>query len=135
MSTEDPERLLADALRAQAASAPLPPTPAESPVTATGQGVHLTPGDDPAVPGTGGHEVAGLGPGYGLISGSGVDGPPDPLVTGAGQPAPPAGPAPAASPAPGAGEPSRPLAAGWVLLLAVLLGLAAGAVAALITLL
>jgi hypothetical protein len=125
---EDSERLLADALRAQAASAPVPPpAPQDGGATATGQsGIGPAPAASEPV----GHEVAGLGPGYGLISGAGVDGPPDPLVTGAGgQPVEETAPAPAA-PVP----PSRPLAAGWVLLLAVLLGLAAGAVAGLITL-
>ncbi|UJW33933.1 hypothetical protein L3Q67_09275 [Saccharothrix sp. AJ9571] len=117
---EDPERLLAEALRAQAVRAPQPARPPEAveePPTA-----HLA---KPAFPAPAG---------YGLLSGA--DAGSLERERAALEPAP--------SPAPAADHPvaatrqetgPAPVAARWVLLLAVLLGLAAGAVAGLLTLL
>ena len=101
--TDDPERLVAEALRAHAARTPLPGT-APAPDEGTGP-------------------VLG---GYGLLSGSGVTMPPrrpEPTVrdttTGV--------ETSRIEPAPG-------IAFGWIFLLALLLGLAAGAVVGLVTL-
>jgi hypothetical protein len=99
--TDDPERLVAEALRAHAARTPLP----EPENTAS----------------TG--EVLGS---YGLLSGSGVSLPQvdHPTVR-----------APVIADGTARLEPARDVAVGWVVLLAVLLGLAAGAVVGLLTLL
>lgn len=97
--TDDPERLVAEALRAHAARTPLPEaTTDSSPV---------------------------LG-GYGLLSGSGVTMPAadHPTVR-----------APAPPEQTNRLEPAGGVAAGWIILLAVLLGLASGAVVGLLTLL
>jgi hypothetical protein len=99
VTEEDPERLVAEALRAHAARTPLPDrTDHTSPVLGS----------------------------YGLLSGSGVSlpGTDEPTVR-----------APMVSPGTARLEPARGVAAGWVILLALLLGLAAGAVIGLVTLL
>lgn len=97
MSDEDPERLLAEALRLQAAR-----TPIDAPTTSPRFG------------------------GYGLLSGSEhgltLPVPPEPTVSIRG------------SEQTHRIDPVRRLAAGWILLLAVLLGLATGAVVGLVTL-
>ena len=98
--TDDPERLVADALRAHAARTPLP-EPTDTDRTSSILG------------------------GYGLLSGTGF-GPP------------PADPPTLRTPVPDATAhlaADRGGAVGWVILLAVLLGLAAGAVVGLLTLL
>lgn len=100
--TDDPERLVAEALRAHAARTPLPAT-------------------EPA------QDTGPLLGGYGLLSGSGVDMPPrrpEPTVREASAPE-----------ETNRIEPEPRVAAGWILVLAVLLGLAAGAVVGLVTLL
>jgi hypothetical protein len=99
--TDDPERLVSEALRAHAARTPLP-EPQQA---------------DQASP------VLGS---YGLLSGSGIS------LPGADHPT-----IRAALPqhATSRLEPDRGVAAGWVLLIAVVLGLAAGAVVGLLTLL
>lgn len=103
--TDDPERLVAEALRAHAARTPLPDRPAaEQPDEGTGP-------------------VLG---GYGLLSGSGVT-------------MPPRRPEPTVRDATSGAETSRieqgrGVAVGWIFLLALLLGLAAGAVVGLVTL-
>ncbi|AXB46441.1 hypothetical protein [Amycolatopsis albispora] len=114
---EDPERLLAEALRAQAVRAPQPARQAEPVAEPPTQ--HLAAPSFPAPAG------------YGLLSGAdagslereraALEPPapsPEPSVTATRQ-----------------AEAPAPIAAWWVLLLAVLLGLAAGAVAGLLTLL
>jgi hypothetical protein len=96
--TDDPERLVAEALRAHAARTPLPErTDHTSPVL-----------------------------GFGLLSGNGVSLPDtdEPTVR-----------APMVAAGTARLEPARGVAAGWVILLALLLGLAAGAVVGLVTLL
>ncbi|MTD57678.1 hypothetical protein [Amycolatopsis pithecellobii] len=99
---QDPERLLAEALRAQARSAP--------------------PAGPGPVP-----EPTSLPPQYGLLSGTG-DGA---LARESAALEPPT----VRHPAVRSKTPSGPLPAYWILLLAVLLGLATGAVIGLITLL
>ncbi|MGH3759556.1 hypothetical protein [Actinophytocola sp.] len=99
--TDDPERLVAEALRAHAARTPLPePQHVDSTGPALG--------------------------GYGLLSGGGV-------------PLPEADPPTVRTPVPAVGttrlEPQGGVAVGWIILLALLLGLAAGAVVGLLTLL
>ncbi len=100
--TDDPERLVAEALRAHAARTPLP------------EPEHV----DPTGPVLGG---------YGLLAGEDV--------------APPAADPPTVRTmrpperTSRLDEPDRAVAVGWVILLAVLLGLAAGAVVGLLTLL
>ena len=103
--TDDPERLVSEALRAHAARTPLPDPQRQPQQT------------DQASP------VLGS---YGLLSGSGVSLPAadHPTIR---APLPPY--------ATSRLEPDRGVAAGWVLLLAVVLGLAAGAVVGLLTLL
>lgn len=110
---DDQERRLAEALRAQAARAPLPAEqttrierPAEGP-----QDLSLTGG------------------GYGLLSGSDV-GLPLPVRSGY----PPAGAGEHVADVTERIDSGDRTAAGWILLLAVLLGLAAGAVVGLLTL-
>ncbi|HEX2133347.1 MAG TPA: hypothetical protein VHH15_17500 [Actinophytocola sp.] len=101
--TDDPERLVAEALRAHAARTPLPAPAAE--------------------PEEGTSPVLGS---YGLLSGSGVTLPrePEPTLR-----------APAAAEQTSRVEPEGSIAVGWIVLLALLLGLAAGAVVGLLTLL
>ncbi|HWD04680.1 MAG TPA: hypothetical protein VG674_19740 [Amycolatopsis sp.] len=119
---KDPERLLADALRAQAVFAPHTSSQPASPPSRTGSTGSTGTTDE-------------LPPNYGLLSGAGADslareraaldevagrttpGPADPPTV---RTAVPSGPA--------------PLPALWVLLLALLLGLAAGSVIGLLTL-
>lgn len=114
--TDDPERLLSEALRAQARNAPpQQPAPPSEPLP-----VVETPG------------------GYGLLSGAG-EGSLE-RERAALDALPPAAPAPAQTAPPtrtqqAPAESARPLAARWVLLLAAVLGLAAGAVVGLLTLL
>ena len=103
--TDDPERLVAEALRAHAARTPLPAPPAE--------------------PAEGTSPVLGS---YGLLSGSGVTLPAEP------DPAPTVRD-PAAAEETSRIEPPSGIAVGWIILLALLLGLAAGAVVGLVTLL
>ncbi|HEV2783653.1 MAG TPA: hypothetical protein VGX25_30065 [Actinophytocola sp.] len=102
MGDEDPERLIAEALRAQASRTPLPDAEATQVRAAPGLGL--------------------AGSGYGLLSGSDL-----PLV-------PPPAPAPAGQ-ATRRLEPDRRVSVLAILLLAAVLGLAAGAVAGLLTLL
>ncbi|HEV7976744.1 hypothetical protein [Amycolatopsis sp.] len=117
---KDPERLLADALRAQAVFAPQPERTAES-SSAFG----------PKTPEPGGTDS--LPPQYGLISGAGADSLEreraalDPLT--------PEPPTVRTALAPQPITPGLPLPMYWVLVLAVLLGLAAGSVVGLLTLL
>jgi hypothetical protein len=104
---EDPERLLAEALRLQAARTPIPETrDVEEPTARSGLG------------------------GYGLLSGSDL---------GLSSPAsPPQGTTMGIAPSAAATsriEPARRVSVGWILLLAVVLGLATGAVVGLLTLL
>jgi hypothetical protein len=102
--TDDPERLVAEALRAHAARTPLPAPAAE--------------------PAEGASPVLGS---YGLLSGSGVE------LPSAGEQ--PAGHEPDPAEQTAHIEPDVPVALGWVILLSLLLGLAAGAVVGLVTLL
>jgi hypothetical protein len=118
----DPERLLAQALRAQAASTPVPPA---GPPPGGEQF-----GGEPGTEGTGGDaRLVDLlsGAGHGLISGR------DPStmdVPYAGVPADRTGPVMTT-----ALEPKRPqLAWWWMLLLAIALGVACGAIAGIVTL-
>ncbi|UMP03059.1 hypothetical protein [Amycolatopsis sp. EV170708-02-1] len=118
---KDPEKLLADALRAQAVFAPSAERLSE---TTTGKPVEK---DTESNPGSAGEHELPLQ--YGLLSGAGADSLERERVALedaetarlAERPTPP----PPASP---------PLPAYWVLLLAVLLGLAAGSVIGLLTL-
>ncbi|MEU3628565.1 hypothetical protein BS329_06140 [Amycolatopsis coloradensis] len=122
---KDPEKLLADALRAQAVFAPsterITEASAENPVKPDTE-------SDPE-PSTGEHELPLQ---YGLLSGAGADSLERERVALedaetarlAERPTPPPLPSPA----------SAPLPAYWVLLLAALLGLAAGSVVGLLTL-
>ncbi|GLY67346.1 hypothetical protein [Amycolatopsis taiwanensis] len=109
---QDSERLLADALRAQARSAP-PAVPPE------GTAPRTRPGENSAVP------APAVPPQYGLLSG------PDAGSLEREH---------AALETPGAALPARskpasgPLRAYWILLLAVLLGLLTGAVVGIVTL-
>ncbi|MEV4600533.1 hypothetical protein AB0K15_24405 [Amycolatopsis sp. NPDC049253] len=127
---KDPERLLADALRAQAVFAPhtssQPPASSGSPDSAGATG----PTEE-------------LPPRYGLLSGAGADSlereraalddasgqRTAPVASGA-RPVPAPDPATVRQAVPG----PAPLPAHWVLLLALLLGLAAGSVIGLLTL-
>ena len=116
----DPERLLAEALRAQAASTPLPPA-GPPPVEAQAE--------EPGTEGLGGEaRLVELlsGAGHGLLSGRDPSTMDVPYV---GVPADRTGPVVTT-----ALEPSRPqLAWWWMLLLAIVLGLACGAVAGIVT--
>jgi hypothetical protein len=120
---KDPERLLADALRAQAVFAPQPERALEKPAGETSPPASV-------VPEVGG-ESESLPPQYGLISGAGASSLEreraalDPVL--------PEPPTVRVSLPPRLG--SAPLPVYWVLLLAVLLGLAAGSVVGLLTLL
>jgi hypothetical protein len=116
---KDPERLLADALRAQAVFAPHPERTVEKSGT-SGTGIPVL-----------GSETEGLPPAYGLLSGAGAD-------SLAREHAALANPTLADQPTartPPVQPGSTPLPVHWVLLLAVLLGLAAGSVIGLLTLL
>jgi len=159
---KDPERLLADALRAQAVFAPhaLPPT------TPDGSGSFSASGG-PGLPGSGTGSFSAsaaapatasetgptteLPPNYGLLSGAGADSLareraaledasrttgsiPQLNATDPTMRRPPADQEPSPAPSPAPGPAAGPLPAYWVLLLAVLLGLAAGSVIGLITL-
>lgn len=109
---DDPERVIAEALRAQAARTPLPPSSSPSPSAEATQ-VNAAPG------------MGLAGSGYGLLSGSDLA-----LSL-------PTMPVESATEAVGTRriERERRVSAGAVLLLAVVLGLAAGAVVGLVTLL
>jgi hypothetical protein len=117
---KDPERVLAEALRAQAVFAPQPDRPVD------------TSAPVPSELGATGTES--LPPQYGLISGAGADSLERERAA--------LDPVPAASPEPLTARPpsarravhSAPLPVYWVLLLAVLVGLAAGSVVGLLTL-
>jgi hypothetical protein len=122
---KDPERLLADALRARAVFAPQPHRAADTSPRVTCQ--LGTPHDN---------APASLPPQYGLISGAGADSLEreraaldSALVT---SPDPPTVRQP---PMPRQATASAPLPVYWVLLLAVLFGLAAGSVVGLLTIL
>ncbi|MEV7554395.1 hypothetical protein AB0N89_32670 [Amycolatopsis sp. NPDC089917] len=131
---KDPEKLLADALRAQAVFAPsaerISEASTEKPVEPDTQGNSDTQ-SDPEAPGppSGEHELPAQ---YGLLSGAGAGSLERERVALedaetarlAERPTPPPAPSPG----------SAPLPAYWVLLLAVLLGLAAGSVIGLLTL-
>lgn len=101
---QKPERLLSDALRAQARSAPPGATGRPAPAT-------------------------NLPPRYGLLSGTGAG-----ALARESASLPPAETRPAAPAPVRAKRSSEPLPTYWILLLAVLLGLATGAVIGLITL-
>ncbi|MFD9963931.1 hypothetical protein [Amycolatopsis sp. NPDC058986] len=140
---KDPERLLADALRAQAVFAPqVDHTPVAEQSTeqssVTGSAAFIAP-----------YSTEGeLPPRYGLLSGAGAESleraalelgdAPEPTQSGPIQPGP-AQPIPAPVPeaetvrAPQAAA-GAPLPVHWILLLALLLGLAAGSVIGLLTL-
>ncbi|WP_414936787.1 hypothetical protein [Amycolatopsis sp. cmx-11-51] len=128
---KDPEKLLADALRAQAVFAPsaerITEASVENPVKSD---TKSDPNDAEAPePSTGQHELPLQ---YGLLSGAGAGSLERERVALedaetarlAERPTPPPAPSPG----------SAPLPAYWVLLLAVLLGLAAGSVVGLLTL-
>ncbi|GAB3437624.1 hypothetical protein [Actinophytocola sediminis] len=107
--TEDQERLVAEALRAHAARTSLPTGLSAGPFTEASQG------------------NGQLLSGYGLLSGSGVALPPpipEPTVRD-----------PSATEDTSRIDGDTGIAVGWILLLALLLGLAAGAVVGLVTLL
>ncbi|WP_181774438.1 hypothetical protein [Amycolatopsis pittospori] len=128
---KDPEKLLADALRAQAVFAPsaerITETSAEKPVKPDTE----SDSDEPEAPAPSSGEH-GLPHQYGLLSGADADSLERERVALedaetarlAERPTPPPAPSPG----------SAPLPAYWVLLLAVLLGLAAGSVVGLLTL-
>ncbi|WP_037354193.1 hypothetical protein [Amycolatopsis orientalis] len=166
---KDPERLLADALRAQAVFAPhVVANPADEQADAaagasgTGSQGSLQPGTSgtgsfrtaggPGMSGTGSFEAGApsqtgptteLPPNYGLLSGAGADSlareraaldAADRSSAGATGSLPPAGANDATLRRPAQPVQNGPLPAHWVLLLAVLLGLAAGSVIGLLTL-
>ncbi|MCR6487026.1 hypothetical protein M8542_29775 [Amycolatopsis sp. OK19-0408] len=113
---KDPEQLLADALRAQAVFAPsASPAPARTP----------EPGTD-AVPTSAINELPSA---YGLLSGASAD-----SLERERAALDPVAEAPTAYTPPPPPRPSAQLPAYWILLLAVLLGLAAGSVVGLLTL-
>lgn len=132
--TDDPERLVAEALRAHASRTPLPATPTDSattssPTASATNAPTKAPTKAPAkAPAPERSEDAGpVRGGYGLLSGSGVS-------------MPPRRPEPTVRDPTSAEETNRleqraGVAVGWILLLALLLGLAAGAVVGLVTLL
>jgi len=112
--SDDPERLVAEALREHAARTPLP-----APEPATEQASRQEPEQT-------GEAGTVLGAGYGLFSGSEMVPPPVEYPT-IQVPRPPERTSRL--------EPESRVAVGWVVLLALLLGLAAGAVVGLLTLL
>jgi hypothetical protein len=120
---KDPERLLAEALRAQAVFAPQPDRPVNTSAPGTSE-----------VATVGGSGTESLPPQYGLISGAGAGS--LERERAALDPVPAASPETPAVRRPSAGQPghSAPLPVHWILLLAVLLGLAAGSVVGLLTL-
>ncbi|MEC3980557.1 hypothetical protein [Amycolatopsis sp. H20-H5] len=138
---KDPEQLLADALRAQAVFAPqaerlppeAPPEPPEKTDEKDEPGVTaevVTPAPEPAsVSSTASTEASGMPPQYGLLSGAGADSLERERAA-LGDEEAAAEEATVRRPAPA----SVPLPAHWVLLLALLLGLAAGSVVGLLTL-
>jgi hypothetical protein len=117
---KDPERLLADALRAQAVFAPQPERTVDTPFTPVLK-----------TPETSGTES--LPPQYGLISGAGADS--LERERAALDPVSPEPPTVRTTVAPQPVTAGAALPVYWVLLLAVLLGLAAGSVVGLLTLL
>ncbi|EIF01072.1 hypothetical protein [Saccharomonospora glauca] len=117
--SDDPERLLAEALRAQARYAPAPPTtPPAQPAQPTPSARSSTPAGRPA-------NAVDLPGGYGLLSGN-EDAALDSHPT-----------KPVMEPRPKGSHrlESEPLAAPWVLLLAASLGMAVGSVIGLLTVL
>lgn len=121
---KDPEKLLADALRAQAVFAPSAERTAE---TTPDKPTETDTESNPGAPGE--HELPLQ---YGLLSGAGADSLERERV--ALEDAETARLAERATPPPAPSPSSPPLPAYWVLLLAVLLGLAAGSVIGLLTL-
>lgn len=129
---KDPEKLLADALRAQAVFAPSAERISDTPPEKTETGPASDTAPTPATELSQSSGEGELPPQYGLLSGAGADSLERERVAlenaetarFAGKPAPP--------PQPATG--SAPLPAYWVLLLALLLGLAAGSVIGLLTL-
>jgi hypothetical protein len=130
----DPERLLAEALRAQAISTPLPPAgplPVDEPAAATDQ----RPGSGGTGSGTGSNGTGGdarlvellSGVGHGLLSGHDPGTANVPYV---GVPTDRTGPVGTTKLTPNRAQ----LAWWWMLLLAIALGLACGAVAGILTL-
>lgn len=120
---KDPEQLLADALRAQAVFAPQASsstTPPSSPLPTAPE-----PGTD-AVPTSAINELPSA---YGLLSGASAD-----SLERERAALDAASDAPTAYTPPPPPRPSAQLPAHWILLLAVLLGLAAGSVVGLLTL-
>jgi hypothetical protein len=116
--TDDPERLVAEALRAHAARTPLPEPETTADTTADTTG-HKTGGTK---------DTGAVFGGYGLLSGTDVA-LPNP------QPEPDTTDDPPAPEETSRIEPDGRIAVGWIILLALLLGLAAGAVVGLVTLL
>lgn len=124
---KDPERLLADALRAQAVFAPQPERTPDVPAEATA-GVPTSELDKPEE-----SETESLPPQYGLISGAGAGS--LERERAALEPVSTPEPATLRQAAPEPAPISVPLPAYWILVLAILLGLAAGSVVGLLTLL
>lgn len=125
---KDPEKLLADALRAQAVFAPSAERISETPVEKTDAGSNTA-----ATPATELSPAAGEGelpPQYGLLSGAGADSLERERVALETAETARLAEKPVATVESNAG----PLPAYWVLLLALLLGLAAGSVIGLLTL-
>ncbi|WET79452.1 hypothetical protein P3102_36450 [Amycolatopsis sp. QT-25] len=126
---KDPEKLLADALRAQAVFAPsaerAPDTTPDKPAETDTEGsVAEAPAGKSELP-----------PQYGLLSGAGADSLERERVALEDAETARLAERPVTTPPPPAPSPSSPpLPAYWVLLLAVLLGLAAGSVVGLLTL-
>lgn len=131
---KDPEKLLADALRAQAVFAPSAERISETPAEKTDTGQDPAAGADTATTPT--TELPGgegeLPPQYGLLSGAGAGSLERERVALENAETARLADRPAPLPEPPAG--SAPLPAYWILLLALLLGLAAGSVIGLLTL-
>jgi hypothetical protein len=122
---KDPERLLADALRAQAVFAPQPERAVGKPSEQTAPPELAKPDD--------GSDTESLPPQYGLISGAGAGS--LERERAALDPVTPEPPTIRVTLPPKLGSGGAPLPVYWVLLLAILLGLAAGSVVGLLTLL
>ncbi|WP_410563249.1 hypothetical protein [Amycolatopsis sp. cmx-4-61] len=126
---KDPEQLLADALRAQAVFAPQASPPAPAPAPAPTSPAAPAPDTEPSTEAVPTSAINELPSAYGLLSGAG-----------AGSLERERAALDAASQAPTAYSPPPPprqsaqLPAYWILMLAVLLGLAAGSVVGLLTL-
>jgi hypothetical protein len=131
---KDPEKLLADALRAQAVFAPsaerISETPAEKTDTGSASGANSETAATPTTELSPAGGEGELPPQYGLLSGAGADSLERERVALENAETARLAEKPVATVEPNAG----PLPAYWVLLLALLLGLAAGSVIGLLTL-